>query len=58
MDKKDILIESAKYIAEHCGEQEECTEKCVFYTGHEDYVCLFHTTMIPCYWKFEAIEEN
>ena len=58
MDKKDILIESAKYIAEYCADQDECNEKCAFYTDHRDYVCLFHTAYMPCYWKFNTIEEN
>lgn len=58
MNKKEILIESAKYIAEYCGEQDECDKNCVFYTESGNYVCLFHTEYIPCNWKFETIEEN
>ena len=58
MNKKEMLIEYAKEIAAHCDEQEECTEKCAFYTDHGDDVCLFRDTTIPCYWKFETIEEN
>jgi len=57
MDKKDILIESAKYIAEHCAEHSECNEDCAFYTDHGDHVCMFNTNRIPCKWDFEAIEE-
>lgn len=58
MNKKEILIESAKYIAEHCGEHDECTSDCVFYTQSGDRVCLFHTAYMPCGWKFGTIKEN
>lgn len=56
MDKKEILIESAKYIAEHCGEHDVCDESCVFCTNHGYAVCLFG--IAPCDWDFKTIEEN
>ena len=58
MDKKDILIESAKYIAEHCAEHDRCNENCAFYTDRGVHVCLFRTAMLPCKWDFKTIEEN
>ena len=57
MDKKDILIESAKYIAEHCAEHSECNDSCVFYIESGKDVCLFHTAYTPSSWKLNAVEE-
>lgn len=58
MDKKDILIESAKYIAEHCAEHSECNDSCVFYMENGRHVCLFHTAYTPSGWKINAVEEK
>lgn len=58
MDKKEILIESAKYIAEYCDEHDVCDESCAFYMESEDQACLFRTAYMPCGWKFNTIKEN
>lgn len=58
MDKKEMLIEYAKEIAEYCGERDECTSDCVFYTQSGDHVCLFHTAYYPLEWDFDTIKEN
>lgn len=58
MNKKEMLIEYAKEIAEHCAEHDECDEKCAFYTKYGNHPCLFHTAYYPPYWDFNTVEEN
>lgn len=53
-----ILIKYAKRIAEHCNKHEECNEKCAFYIGSGDHVCLFNTNSVPCRWDFNTIEKS
>ena len=55
---KEMLIECAKEIAEHCDEHSECNENCTFYMEHGGHVCLFRTAMLPCKWDFKTIEDN
>lgn len=56
MNKKEMLIEYAKEIAEYCDEQGECSENCAFYMRHRDCVCFFDINSDPCKWDFEKIE--
>lgn len=58
MNKKEMLIEYTKEIAEHCAEHDECNEDCAFYTKHGGNVCFFDFNSNPCEWDFETIEEN
>lgn len=57
MNKKEMLIEYAKEIAEYCDEQDECNENCAFYTESGDHVCLFNTAYMPCGWKLSMVEK-
>lgn len=48
MDKKEILIESAKYIAEYCGEHDVCNESCAFFRGWNKLFGEPGTQMVIC----------